>query len=143
MFGTNQNSAPEATRVQGESSDEIRIIRFDLGKTRRISGSFTGYQAYFEVSQTPPSAWRGIFGREWNDLNPTQRASIDGRYLVLHCPLLKIVLLLPVLKRAVSATNEAYKRYVQEQIAEQDYHGEAREEERQTLEDIARSLNFE
>jgi hypothetical protein len=142
MSGTNQDSASESTAVQVEASGEIRIVRLNLDKTRRINGSFTGYQAYFELSETPSSAWRDIFGLEWKDLNPTQKACIDGRFLVMHCPLLKIVLHLPVMKRAVTATNIAYRRYAQEQKTEQDYQGDAREEERKTLEDIARSLNF-
>jgi hypothetical protein len=33
------------------------------------------YQVYFELSVTPPWAWRDIFGREWKDLNPTQEAA--------------------------------------------------------------------
>ncbi len=142
MSGKNQDSPSGSIAVQVDVSGEIRIVCLNLDKTRRINGSFTGYKVYFEMSENPPIAWRDIFGREWNDLNPTQKASIDGRFLVLHCPILKIVLLLPVMKRAVVATNEAYKRCVLEQRAEQDYHGDVREEERKTLEDIARSLNF-
>ncbi len=142
MSGKNQSAASESTAVQIEPSGEIRIVRLDLDKTHRITGSFTGYQLYFELSETPSPAWRDIFGLEWNDLNPTQKACIDGRFLVMHCPLLKIVLQLPVMKRAVTSSNEAYKRYAEERKAEQDHQGDAWKEERKTLEDIAGSLNF-
>jgi hypothetical protein len=142
MSGKKQDSASESAAVHVESSGEVRIVRLDLDKTRRISGSFTGYQAYFELSATPSSAWRDIFGLQWNDLNPTQKACIDGRFLVIHCPLLKIVFYLPVMKKAVAATNEAYRRYLQELKSEQDNQGEAWKEERKTLEDIVRLLNF-
>lgn len=70
-----------------ESTPEIRIARLNTDMTRRTLGSTTVYQVYFELSGTPPLAWRDIFGREWKGLNPTQEAGIDGRFLVMHCPL--------------------------------------------------------
>jgi hypothetical protein len=136
MSENNQKSSLEFTA-------DVRIVRLNTEKTRRIDGSFTGYQVYFELSGTPPLAWRDIFGREWNDLNPLQEAGIDGRFLVMHCPLQKIEIHLPVMKKAVAAANEAYKQYAQEQATEQKRREDVWKDERKTVEDMAKSLHFE
>jgi hypothetical protein len=136
MSETNQKSSLEFT-------PDIRIVRLNTEKTRRIIGSFTGYQVYFELSETAPPAWRDIFAREWSDLNPLQEAGIDGRFLVMHCPLQKIAVHLPVMKKAVAATNEAYKQYAQGQATEQKRREDVWKDERKTVEDIAKSLRFE
>lgn len=122
---------------------EIRIVGLNTDKTRRTLGSYTIYQVYFELSGTPPLAWRDIFGREWKDLNPKQEAGIDGRFLVMHCPLQEIATThLPALKKAVEATNVAYKQYAREQVTEEEHKADVWKEERRAVEDMAKSLNF-
>jgi hypothetical protein len=128
--------------MQIEPSTNIRILRLNVDKTHRVSGSFTEFQVYFELSSTPSAVWSGIFGREWYDLNPVQEASIDGSFLVIQCPLLKIVFHLPVIKRAVAATNEAYDRYAREQKREQEGQGDGRKEDRRILEELKKFLNL-
>ena len=127
-----------------KSSPEIRIVGLNTDKTRRTLGSYTVYQVYFELSGAPPLAWRDIFGREWKDLNPTQEAGIDGRFLVMHCPLQEIAAKhLPSLKKAIQATNVAYKQYAREQLTEEEHKADVWKEERKTVEDMAKSLKFE
>jgi len=88
-------------------------------------------------------AWIDMFGRKWKDLNSTQEAGIDGTFLVMHCPLQEIATThLPALKKAVEATNVAYKQYAREQVAEQKRRADVWKEERKTVEDIAKSLQF-
>ena len=125
------------------STAHIQLVRLNTDKTRKIDGSFTGYRVYFELSQTPSTAWKNIFAREWSDVNPLQEAGIDGGFLVMHCPLQKIASHLPVLKKVVAATNEAYKRYAQEQATERERQEDVWKDERQTVEDVAKSLQFE
>jgi hypothetical protein len=99
---------------------------------------------YFELSGTPPLAWRDIFGREWKALNPTQEAGIDGRFLVMHCPLQEVATAhLPALKKAVEATNVAYKQYAREQVTEEERRADVWKEERKAVEEMAKSLRFE
>jgi hypothetical protein len=67
---------------------------------------------YFELSGNPPPASREIFGWEWKVLNPSQEAGIDGKFLVMHCPLQEVATThLPALKKALKATNVAYQQY--------------------------------
>jgi hypothetical protein len=123
---------------------EIRIVGLNTGKTRRIPGAYTSYQVHFELSGNTPLAWRDIFGREWNDLNSTQEAGVDGRFLVIHCALQEIAgTYLPALKKAVDATNAAYKQYAREQAKEEERKGVVWKQERQAVEDMARTLEFD
>ena len=127
-----------------QSAPEIRIIGLNTDKTRRTLGSTTVYQVYFELSGQPPSAWRDIFGREWKDLNPTQEAGIDGKFLVMHCPLQDIAAIhLPALKKSVRATNVAYREHAREQVTEEERRADVWKQERKTVEDMARALRFE
>jgi hypothetical protein len=127
-----------------KATSEIRIVGLNTDKTRRTLGSYTVYQVYFELSGSPPLAWRDIFGREWKNLNQTQEAGIDGRFLIMHCPLQEVATThLPALKKAVEATNVAYKQYAREQVAEEERKAEVWKEERKTVEDMARTLKFE
>jgi hypothetical protein len=127
-----------------KSTPDIRLVGLNTDKTRRTLGSYTVYQVYFELSGNPPAAWRDIFGREWKDLNPTQEAGIDGRFLVMHCPLQEVAPAhLPVLKKAVEATNVAYKQYAREQVTEEERRAEDWKEERKAVEDMAKTLKFE
>ncbi|MBI4546920.1 MAG: hypothetical protein HY707_03005 [Ignavibacteriae bacterium] len=143
MSETNQNSSIESTV-------DIRIVGLNTDKTRKIYESDTVYEVYFELSGTPSLAWKNIFEREWKDLNPTshqqagwQEASIDRRFLVMHCTLQEIATHLPVLKKAVDATNKKYRQYAQEQATEQEYREDVWKQERKAVDDIAKSLRFD
>jgi hypothetical protein len=131
-----------------ESTPDMRITGLNRDKTRTTEGSDTVYQVYFELSGTPPEAWRSIFEGEWKVLNPTQphlwqAASIDGRFLLMHCPLKGIASHLPVLKKAVAATNKSYKQYVQEQATERGRREDVWQQERKAVDNIADSLDFD
>lgn len=125
-------------------SPVIRIIGLNTDKTRRTLGSYTVYQVYFELSGTPPLAWRDIFGREWKVLSPTLEAGIDGKFLVIQCPLQDVATThLPALKKAVEATNTAYKQYSREQLTEEERRAEVWKEERKAVEEMAKLLHFD
>jgi len=141
MSETNQPSTTEA-------APEIRIVRLVRDKTRKTERSDTVYQVYFELSDTPPRAWRSIFEGEWKVLNPTlphlwQAASIDGEFLLMHCPLKEIAAHLPLLKKAVAATNRTYKQHVQEEATEEGRREDVWKQERKAVDDVAESLDFE
>lgn len=137
MANTDQDSSPS-------SIPEIRIVGLNTDKTRRTLGSTTVYQVYFELSGTPPSQWREIFGRKWKELNLTQEAGLDGRFLVMHCPLQEVATThLPALKKAVEATNIAYRQYTKDQVAEEERKADVWKQERKTVENMAKSLTFE
>jgi hypothetical protein len=131
-----------------EAAPDIRIVRLNSDKTRKTPRSDTVYQVYFELSGTPPQAWGSIFEGEWKILNPTQphlwqAASIDGGFLLMHCPLREIAAHLPLLKRAVSAANKIYGEHLQQEAAEQEREEDVWKQERKAVDDVAGSLDFE
>jgi hypothetical protein len=148
MSDTKQNPA-EATDNSPTSLPDIRIVGINTDKTRRLNGSDTRYHVYFQLSESPPQAWRDVFQQEWKALNPTkpelwQEASIDREFLVMHCPLSEIATVyLPVLKKAVAASNTAYRQFEQKQSAEQTRQEDVWKQERETVEDVAKTLRFD
>ena len=100
-----------------ERMPEIHIARLNNDKTRRVDGSETVYNVYFELSATPPQSWETLFEGEWKLINVAhpdlwQAAHVDRNFLVLRSALDQVVPMhLPFLKQAVAATNVRYAQY--------------------------------
>jgi|GEM_PF-1625273 len=142
MSEINQKSIVESTATQ------VEIVGINIDETRRMSGSDSFYQVYFKLSGSPPQAWKDIFEREWKALHPDEpqlwrEASIDREFLVMHCPLLEIgTTHFAVLKQAVATTNISYQQFIGEQAAEQGGREIVWKQERNAVEDMAKSLRF-
>jgi hypothetical protein len=141
MSETQQHSSVEFT-------SDIRIVGLNREKTRLANGSDIIYNVHFELSGTPPIVWRNIFEGEWKVLNPAQphlwqATGIERGFLVIHCPLQEIAAQLPVLKKAIAATNKTYEQYAQEQATEQKHREDVWKRERKAVDDIAETLKFE
>jgi hypothetical protein len=142
MSDTSQNSS-------AESAAEIRIVGINTDKTRRAIDSDTNYHVYFTLSQNPTQAWRGIFTGEWKALDITQtrpwpEAVIDGGFLFINCNLQEVQTpYLPLLKKAVAATNKAYQRHVRAEATEQMRREEVWKQERKNVSEMAELLHFE
>jgi len=77
-------------------------------------------------------------------MSPTYEADIDGGFLVLHCQLHEVATTaLPVLKRIVAATNEAFQRSVQTEATALEHRQEVWKQERKDVEAMSKSLQFE
>jgi hypothetical protein len=131
-----------------ESATEIRIHGINTDKTRRMIGSETVYQVYFELSGIPPQKWRTIFEQEWKALNvgqplSLQEASVERAFLMMQCPLQEVANHLPDLKKAVAAANIAYTQYAIKRASEEKEREDVWKDERKTVEDVAKSLNFD
>ena len=130
-----------------DSAIDMRIVGLNREKTRKVDGSDLAYQVYFDLSGTPPRAWRNIFEREWMALTQPslwQRASIDNTCLVMHCPLQDVAaLLLPMLKSVVAATNASFMKYAQEQATVDEHSEEVWVSERKAVDEMATLLHFD
>ena len=127
-----------------ETAPDIRIERMNSDKTRKDAGSDSVYHVYFELSGHPPPEWTSIFTREWSGLNQTQEVGIDGEFLVLHCELHDVAATrLPLLKKAVAATNEVYRRFAQEAATASEHRQDVWEKERKDVAAVAASLQFD
>ena len=131
-----------------ESETEIRIRGINTDKTRRMIGSETVYQVYFELSGAPPQGWSTLFEQEWKALNvgqplALQEATVERAFLMMQCPLGEVAGHLPVLKQAVAAANTAYEKYKRERASEQKDREDVWKDERKSVEDLAKSLHFD
>lgn len=129
-------------------ADDIRIVGLNTDKTRKMIGSETEYQVYFELSGAPPLGWRVIFEQEWKKINAgqplsLQETSVERAFLMMHCPLQKVAHYLPILKKAVTAANSAYKSYVIKQASDLKAREDVWNDERKTVDDVAKSLKFD
>jgi hypothetical protein len=131
-----------------EPTSEIRITGLDRDKTRKTDTTDARYQVYFELSKTPQLAWKTIFEREWKALNLTQpriwfEADVDNKFIIMHCFLAEVAsTYLPLLKKAVDATNSAYTNYLRDEATEHQRRIDAWTQERKAVDDMADSLQF-
>ena len=123
---------------------EVRIERMNTDKTRKDTSSADTYHVYFELSGQPSSVWRSMFEEEWKKLSPLREAGTDRNFLVVHCRLDELAATqLPALKKAVAATNEAYRQYVQKEATDLEHREDAWKQERRDVESLSGSLRFE
>ena len=127
-----------------EADLNIRIVRMNTDKTRKDFGSDTVYHVYFELSADPPSEWRIFFGLEWGKLNVKEVAVIDQAFLVLHCQLDAVpTLLLPTLKKAIAAANEAYAQNVVKVAADHERRQDIWKQDRNDVDKMVALLRFD
>jgi hypothetical protein len=132
-----------------DTNESIRITGINRDKTRKTNGTDAHYQVYFELSGIPALVWRTIFRREWKILNSDQHqiwheVIIDRGFLVMHCLLREIATpYLPILKKVVDATNASYIQYIHTAAVARQHRKDVRIGERNAVDDIARSLQFE
>jgi len=104
------------TITRSPAETDIRIMRLKGKITPQTHQSDAIYTVFFELSLTPPLAWKNIFEREWLRLKPLSSsgrcldAKVEGGFLVICCPLQEIAgVHLPFLKNAVAATNKKFR----------------------------------
>lgn len=131
-----------------ESTTDIRIIGLNTDKTRRMIGSETTYQVYFELSGIPPLGWRTVFEQEWKASNvgqplSLQETSVERAFLVVHCSLQEVGGYMPILKKTVALTNILYNQYALKQANELKGREDVWKDERKAVDDVAKSLHFD
>lgn len=127
-----------------EADLDIRIVRMNPDKTRKDTGSENVYHVYFELSADPPAEWKVFFGLEWGKLNVKEVAVMDQAFIVLHCQLDAVpTLLLPLLKKAVAASNAAYAQNVIKVAADHERLQDIWKQDRKSVENMATSLRFD
>ncbi len=130
--------------VSAESTAAIQIVRLNNDKTRKDNESDAVYHVYFELSGYPPTAWRGLFDENWQARKGPRRATIDGIFLVVHCPLEEVATIqLPALKEVVSATNAAYQLYARKEAAALEHREDVWTQERKDVDAMEAGLGFD
>lgn len=103
-----------------ESPDEIHVVGINTDLTRQTPDSESLYRVCINLSQPPAQMWQLIFRDYWKTLltvssMPWAQAAVEGSFLYVDCQLKDVALLyFDTLKKAVLATNNIYRRGVQE-----------------------------
>ena len=117
--------------------EDIRIIGVDKDRTYNPDPRKAMFDVYLELSTIPPTNWYQFFDRERSFArhNMWRNAYLDGRYIVVHCPLDEVGKYhLRDLKEDVANANQKYRQAIaahQQQVE--------RELERQRIEEQARN----
>ena len=108
-----------------EDFEDLRLVAADKARTYQPSLDRSFFQVYFELSDYAPPAWATLFEalhRPPRDLR-WRRAWVEGRFVVLVCPLEEVPLQLRFLKEDVASANAAYRHAL---IETQARHGRSR-----------------
>lgn len=126
--------------------DDIRIVGIDENRTYNPDRSKLLYNIYLTLSTEPLSDWVEIFNAERRFPRHTmwRRAWIEGKNIVVHCPLDELEKYhLKDLQQDVETTNKKYRQYLGE-MAQRKAKAELEErEERSRIQELRRRLKFE
>lgn len=126
--------------------EDIRLIGVDKARTRIPDPSKTLYNVYFELSAKPPTDWIEIFNAERSLTlhNMRREAWVEGRYIVVHCPLDEIQgYHLRDIKKNIENTNKRYREALGQYEAQRERELKRKEEEERRKNNILGSLNFD
>lgn len=143
-----QPTTTASANIPQEADTIVSITGINRDKTRRITGPGVRYQVYFELSGSPGRAWRALFDTEWvaaGRAEPEGRldACVDRNFLVAYCTLEQIGNpLLPLLKKAVAATNVAYSAHLIVESEKERVAARVWTDERAELDRVADGLDF-
>ncbi len=141
---------PQPTDHHSENDpSSITITGLNKDKTRRVNGSESMYQVYFELSGSPSQEWKKLFDHEWtvasalfNDPN-RPAATVDRGFLAVHCLLSEAAdPYLPALQKAVAETNTAYAALLLREDVLQSEKEARWTAERRAVDDMEKTLHF-
>jgi hypothetical protein len=128
-----------------EKFEDIRITKLNPARTElRRDGSLSTGQVrfFFDLTETPPSAWTFHFQERWHEGGATEKAIFaDGGFRV-WCSVSDGHACAAALKKVAAATNNWFRTSLQED--KEEGRGEAKAEAalRQRVEDLAKTLKF-
>jgi hypothetical protein len=125
------------TMAQDDEFTDLHIIGVDKEQTFNPDPRKAMFNVYLELSSMPPSGWDQLFAQERSFPRHTmwRRAWLEGRYIVIHCPINEVGKHhLADLKQDVASTNRKYREVLAKHLLQV-----AREQERQRIEEQERN----
>lgn len=107
-------SRPLQTISVLEEFEDVRISSIDKNRVYNPDEKKQLYNVYFSLSATPPSEWVQIFEEErrFPRHGRWRHAWVEGRDIVVHCPLDEVKLHSEDIKQDVANTNQKYREYL-------------------------------
>jgi len=88
--------------------EEIKIIGVDEVRSHKPVPENSLYNVYYELSIVPTNEWIKIFEKHKVSNKKLESSLIDGRHIVVKCPVSEIEQILKELRKEVARTNFEY-----------------------------------
>jgi hypothetical protein len=137
-------SPPIQTISVLEEFEDIRISSIDKAKVYNPDETKQIYNVYFSLSATPPSEWVQIFEEERRFPRHARwrHAWIEGRNLIVHCPLDEVKLHSEDVKQDVVNSNQKYREYLHRLALQEEKETKGKGDERKKIDDAIRGIDF-
>jgi hypothetical protein len=124
---------------------DVAMVGVDKNRTQNPNPNKLLYDVYLEMSTTPPSMWANILEEEhrFPRISLWRRARVEGKYIVVHCPLNEVADHLEYLKEDVKNANIKYLEWLEKELARQRDLAERKANEEKRKNDLLDSLDFD
>ncbi|MEJ2240988.1 MAG: hypothetical protein P8Y18_02430 [Candidatus Bathyarchaeota archaeon] len=92
------------------SIEDIKVIGVDEVRTHKPVPENSLYNVYYELSIVPTNDWIKIFEKNKISNKKLENSWIDGRHIVVKCPISEIDQILRELRKEVTRTNFEYAK---------------------------------
>ncbi|MBN5402794.1 hypothetical protein JY555_14455 [Serratia marcescens] len=119
----------------------MKIIGIDQERSSPADGMG---ERYLELDGYPPGEWPQFFDEVHANFFSTskRRARVDGKYLVVNCPLDEIQHQINELKTQVIKANKQHEEYLIQRQRDQDAYEAALKEQKNKAQDVFKKLDF-
>lgn len=137
--------APIQTISVLEEFEDLQILGIDKNRIYNPDETKQIYNVYFLLSGTPPSDWVQIFEEERRFPRHARwrRAWIEGKGLIVHCPLDEVRLHSDDIKQDVASSNQKYREYLHRLALQKEKERKRKDEERKKIDDAISGIDFD
>lgn len=142
-----RRAAPDRRKpeTQSDGFTDISIVGVDKDRTHNPDPRKAMFNVYLELSASPPNDWDQLFAQERSFPRHTmwRRAHLEGRYIVVHCPIDEVGKHhLNDLKQDVANANHKYREALAKHLQQLERKKELQRQEEEKRNDALDSLDF-
>jgi hypothetical protein len=127
-----------------EEFEDVQISGIDKDKIYNPDETKQLYNVYFSLSVTPPSEWVQIFEEErrFPRHGRWRHAWIEGRAIVVYCPLDEVKLHSKDVKQDVANSNQKYREYLHRLALQEEKERKRRGDEGKKIDEAIGGIDF-
>jgi hypothetical protein len=132
--------------VNMSNFEDIKIIDWDVNKTRPSDKGSEMRQVYLKLSSTPTQTWRDFFNQSTQlTIDSMKRETwLEGEYIVIDCVPDELEKHhLKNLKKHVQFANENYRKYIEQSNNETEEYALKQKNEKEKLNELKKRLKFD
>lgn len=125
--------------------EDIKISNIEKTSIEESDQDKDFYRIIFKYSVNyPPEEWVKIFSKKYNSIKSQERKIESWEYsVIVHCRLNELPTILDDLKKASMATNEEYKKYLNERQKVEEELERKSKKEREMIDKTIDELKFD